>query len=183
LLLKPQSRSRHWSWQAVQSWTPAIAEKGRCVHRQEWFVTVSSTMPATRVDPAASMGGISDAGRLPSAASNRRADDRQNQLSNESSRAGKNRHTMTFHISGIGTAVPRELITQDDAARLAIELAGQVECHAAAIQTLYRKRGPQASQHAHHLVDQRTTGDANILSHCGRRWRSWSYDRRSNASL
>jgi predicted naringenin-chalcone synthase len=48
---------------------------------------------------------------------------------------------MTFHISGIGTAVPRELITQDDAARLAIELAGQMECHAPAIQTLYRKTG------------------------------------------
>jgi len=48
---------------------------------------------------------------------------------------------MTFRISGVGTAVPRELITQDDAARLAIELAGQVECHAQAIQTLYRKTG------------------------------------------
>jgi len=48
---------------------------------------------------------------------------------------------MSFRISGVGTAVPRELITQDDAARLAIELAGQVECHAPAIQTLYRKTG------------------------------------------
>jgi predicted naringenin-chalcone synthase len=48
---------------------------------------------------------------------------------------------MSFRISGIGTAVPRELITQDDAARLAIELAGQGEYHAPAIQTLYRKTG------------------------------------------
>jgi predicted naringenin-chalcone synthase len=48
---------------------------------------------------------------------------------------------MSFRISGIGTAVPSELITQDDAARLAIELAGQGECHAPAIQTLYRKTG------------------------------------------
>jgi predicted naringenin-chalcone synthase len=48
---------------------------------------------------------------------------------------------MSFCITGIGTAVPRELITQDDAARLAIELAGQVECHAPAIHTLYRKTG------------------------------------------
>src|SRR5436190_5427840 len=48
---------------------------------------------------------------------------------------------MSFRISGVGTAVPRELITQDDAARLAIELAGQLECHSPAIQTLYRKTG------------------------------------------
>ncbi len=48
---------------------------------------------------------------------------------------------MSFCISGVGTAVPRELITQDDAARLAIELAGQGEAHAPAIQTLYRKTG------------------------------------------
>jgi predicted naringenin-chalcone synthase len=48
---------------------------------------------------------------------------------------------MSFRITGIGTAVPRELITQDDAARLAIELAGQAEGRAPAIQTLYRKTG------------------------------------------
>jgi predicted naringenin-chalcone synthase len=48
---------------------------------------------------------------------------------------------MSFRISGIGTAVPSELITQDDAARLAIELAGQAESHAPAIQALYRKTG------------------------------------------
>ena len=48
---------------------------------------------------------------------------------------------MSFRIAGIGTAVPRELITQDDAARLAIELAGQGDCHATAIRTLYRRTG------------------------------------------
>ena len=48
---------------------------------------------------------------------------------------------MSCRISGIGTAVPHELITQDDAARLAIELAGQAERHAPAIQALYRKTG------------------------------------------
>src|SRR3954463_380438 len=48
---------------------------------------------------------------------------------------------MSFYISGVGTAVPSQLITQDDAARLAIELAGQGEMHAPAIQALYRKTG------------------------------------------
>src|SRR5438270_5127639 len=48
---------------------------------------------------------------------------------------------MSFYISGLGTALPRELITQDDAARLAIELAGEYCDHGAAMQTLYRKTG------------------------------------------
>lgn len=48
---------------------------------------------------------------------------------------------MSFRICGIGTAVPREFITQDDAVRLAVELGGQVECRVPAIQTLYRKTG------------------------------------------
>lgn len=48
---------------------------------------------------------------------------------------------MTFLISGLGTAVPRELIRQDDAARLAIELAGPSCRHALAMQKLYRKTG------------------------------------------
>jgi predicted naringenin-chalcone synthase len=48
---------------------------------------------------------------------------------------------MSFRISGIGTAVPSELITQDDSARLAIELAGKGETHAPAIHALYRKTG------------------------------------------
>jgi predicted naringenin-chalcone synthase len=48
---------------------------------------------------------------------------------------------MSFLISGLGTAVPRELITQDDAARLAVELAGASCSHGPAMQTLYRKTG------------------------------------------
>lgn len=48
---------------------------------------------------------------------------------------------MTFHILGAGVAVPRNLITQDDAARLAVELAGSVCSHGTAIQALYRKTG------------------------------------------
>jgi predicted naringenin-chalcone synthase len=47
---------------------------------------------------------------------------------------------MSFRIIGVGAAVPHELITQDDAARLAIELTGR-DCHSPAIQTLYRKTG------------------------------------------
>jgi predicted naringenin-chalcone synthase len=63
---------------------------------------------------------------------------------------------MSFRISGVGTAVPRELITQDDAARLAIELAGQVECHAPAIQTLYRKTGVRKRHST--LINSSTNG-------------------------
>jgi predicted naringenin-chalcone synthase len=48
---------------------------------------------------------------------------------------------MSFFISGLGTAVPRELITQDDAARLAVELAGASCSHGPAMQILYRKTG------------------------------------------
>lgn len=48
---------------------------------------------------------------------------------------------MTFCITGVGTAVPHELITQEDAARLAIELAGESYCHGPAIRTLYQKTG------------------------------------------
>ncbi len=48
---------------------------------------------------------------------------------------------MNFHIAGVGTAVPRELITQDDAARLEIELTGQGDRHANAVRTLYRRTG------------------------------------------
>ena len=48
---------------------------------------------------------------------------------------------MNFCISGVGTAVPSELITQEDAARLAVELAGATCSHGAAIETLYRKAG------------------------------------------
>lgn len=48
---------------------------------------------------------------------------------------------MSFYITGLGTAVPHELITQDDAARLAVELAGKSCSHGPAMQTLYRKTG------------------------------------------
>jgi predicted naringenin-chalcone synthase len=48
---------------------------------------------------------------------------------------------MSFWITGVGTAVPRELIAQEDAARLAVELAGASSSHGAAIETLYRKAG------------------------------------------
>src|SRR3954464_9664393 len=48
---------------------------------------------------------------------------------------------MSFFITGLGTAVPHELITQDDAARLAVELAGEPCNHGPAMQALYRKTG------------------------------------------
>ena len=63
---------------------------------------------------------------------------------------------MTFLISGLGTAVPRELIMQDDAARLAIELAGASCTHAPAMQTLYRKTGVQKRHSA--LITTSTNG-------------------------
>lgn len=48
---------------------------------------------------------------------------------------------MSFTITGLGTAVPTELITQDDAARLAVELAGNSCTNDVAMRTLYRKAG------------------------------------------
>jgi predicted naringenin-chalcone synthase len=48
---------------------------------------------------------------------------------------------MSFRIAGIGTAVPRELITQEDAARLAIELAGKGAQQNATVEALYRRAG------------------------------------------
>ncbi len=48
---------------------------------------------------------------------------------------------MSFRIAGVGTAVPREMITQDDAAQLAIDLAGNGKEVAATVQTLYRRAG------------------------------------------
>lgn len=48
---------------------------------------------------------------------------------------------MSFHITGLGTAVPRESISQCDAARLAVELVGAGSPNASAVQTLYRKAG------------------------------------------
>lgn len=48
---------------------------------------------------------------------------------------------MSFRLTGLGTAVPSNLITQEDSARLARELAGSFYSHGPAIQTLYRKAG------------------------------------------
>jgi predicted naringenin-chalcone synthase len=63
---------------------------------------------------------------------------------------------MSFFISGLGTAVPRELITQDDAARLAVELAGASCIHGPAMQTLYRKTG--VSKRHSTLITSSTNG-------------------------
>lgn len=63
---------------------------------------------------------------------------------------------MTFHILGTGTAVPRNLITQDDAARLALELAGSACSHATAIQSLYRKTGVRKRHST--LINSSTNG-------------------------
>ena len=48
---------------------------------------------------------------------------------------------MSFCITGVGTAVPRELITQEDAARLAVELAATPPNQKSAIHALYRRAG------------------------------------------
>jgi predicted naringenin-chalcone synthase len=63
---------------------------------------------------------------------------------------------MSLIITGLGTFVPHQRIAQDDAARLAVELAGVEECHAQAIQTLYRKTGVQQRHSA--LIDSSTNG-------------------------
>src|SRR3954466_7574898 len=48
---------------------------------------------------------------------------------------------MTFCIDSVGTAIPSNSIRQDDAARLAIELAADGDGRAATVQALYRKTG------------------------------------------
>jgi len=48
---------------------------------------------------------------------------------------------MSFHIAGLGTAVPCEMITQEDAARLAVELCGIGSSHTTTIPALYRRTG------------------------------------------
>lgn len=48
---------------------------------------------------------------------------------------------MSFYIAGFGTAVPQELVTQDDAAQLAVELTSVNGRHTAAIPALYRRTG------------------------------------------
>jgi predicted naringenin-chalcone synthase len=63
---------------------------------------------------------------------------------------------MSFHITGMGTAVPPELITQDDAARLAVDLAGASCDYGPALQTLYRKTGVRKRHSA--LVTSSTNG-------------------------
>lgn len=50
---------------------------------------------------------------------------------------------MSLCIHGSGFAVPANLITQDDSARLAVELAGATCANSTAIQLLYRKTGVQ----------------------------------------
>jgi predicted naringenin-chalcone synthase len=48
---------------------------------------------------------------------------------------------MSFQIVGLGTAVPHEVVTQDDAARMAVELWGGQTTHVATIPALYRRAG------------------------------------------
>jgi len=48
---------------------------------------------------------------------------------------------MGFQIAGIGTAVPNELVTQEDAARLAVELWGASLGRTATLPALYRRTG------------------------------------------
>jgi predicted naringenin-chalcone synthase len=66
---------------------------------------------------------------------------------------------MSFCIRGIGTAVPRQRIAQDDAARLAVELIGENLAgsnQAKSIHTLYRKAGVR--QRFSTLIDSSTNG-------------------------
>jgi predicted naringenin-chalcone synthase len=82
--------------------------------------------------------------------------DLENHLTFMPKGAIKRRRSMSFFISGLGTAVPRELITQDDAARLAVELAGASCSHGPAMQTLYRKTG--VSKRHSTLITSSTNG-------------------------
>jgi predicted naringenin-chalcone synthase len=63
---------------------------------------------------------------------------------------------MSFCILGMGTSVPRELITQEDAARLAVELAGVSSSHKPAIQALYRRAGVKKRHSA--IITSSTNG-------------------------
>ena len=63
---------------------------------------------------------------------------------------------MTFQIIGIGTALPSELITQDDAARLAIELTGSRCSDGPTVQALYRKAGVKKRHST--VIDSSTNG-------------------------
>lgn len=48
---------------------------------------------------------------------------------------------MKFYLAGLATAVPRELVTQEDAARMAVGLCGWTDKQAATIPALYRRAG------------------------------------------
>lgn len=63
---------------------------------------------------------------------------------------------MSFRIAGVGTAVPHEMITQDDAARLAVELAGSSAGQIATVQALYRRAGVRKRHSA--LITSSTNG-------------------------
>lgn len=63
---------------------------------------------------------------------------------------------MSFEITGLGTALPYESISQRDAARLAVELAGAGSPNAPAIQALYRKAGIKKRYST--VIDSSTNG-------------------------
>jgi len=63
---------------------------------------------------------------------------------------------MSFQLKGIGTAIPRESITQDDAVRMAIELAGTGSQPGAAVGALYRRSGVQKRHSA--VITSSTNG-------------------------
>lgn len=69
---------------------------------------------------------------------------------------------MSFCIAGMGTAVPRDMIVQDDAARLAIALAGSSQNRGSAIKTLYRKAGVKKRHSA--LLTSSTNGRPAVQS-------------------
>jgi predicted naringenin-chalcone synthase len=61
---------------------------------------------------------------------------------------------MSFQIVGLGTAVPIELVTQEDAARIAVELWGGNTSRVATIPALYRRAGVRTR---HSVVLQSST--------------------------
>jgi predicted naringenin-chalcone synthase len=63
---------------------------------------------------------------------------------------------MNFCIDSVGTAIPSNSITQDDAARLAIELAADGDGRAATVQALYRRTGVRKRHSA--LITSSTNG-------------------------
>jgi predicted naringenin-chalcone synthase len=61
---------------------------------------------------------------------------------------------MSFQIVGLGTAVPKEMVTQEDAARMAVELWGNQTDRVAMIPALYRRAGVRTR---HSVVLQSST--------------------------